>query len=197
MTQRQRLTRRQSQERTRRRLLDVAVQLFAEKGFSGTAVEEIAERAGYSKGAVYSNFVSKEDLALAVLDRRIDQQLEALSGLIPARGSDPTFWIEQGERGAQGPWDALVMELWVRALYDAEVRQRLAQQFRRVREGAAAILAGGTPPTDQERDIVTLTVALANGLALHYAVEQDPRPMRLYAEFATRLFNEYQAKRGQ
>jgi len=69
MTERHRLTRRQSQERTRRRLLDVAVEVFMEKGFARASVEEIAERAGYSKGAVYSNFASKEDLALAVLDR--------------------------------------------------------------------------------------------------------------------------------
>src|SRR5215472_2564287 len=190
MTERHRLTRRQSQERTRQRLLDIAVEVFMEKGFARASVEEIAERAGYSKGAVYSNFASKEDLALAVLDRRNEQQLAVLSELIPARGADPTFWLDQGETGSQGPWDLLLMELWVRALYDEELRQRLAQQLKRVREGAASILSGSVPPTDRQRDTVTLTIALANGLAIQYAVDPNPHLMQLFAEMAVRLFHE-------
>ena len=197
MPERERLTRRESQERTRQRLLDVAVAVFAEKGFAHATVDEIAERAGYTKGAVYSNFPSKEDLALAVLERRNDQQLEALSVLIPQRGGDPSFWVEQGKSGSQRPWDPLFMELWVRALYDEKIRLRLAQQAQRVREQAAAILSTDGPPTDEERNIVRLTIALANGLALQYALDSDPQPMHLYAGFAIRLFNDYQAKKAQ
>jgi len=189
MTERHRLTRRQSQERTRQRLLDVAVEVFMEKGFARASVEEIAERAGYSKGAVYSNFASKEDLALAVLDRRSEQQLAVLSELIPARGDDPAFWLDQGESGSQGPWDPLLMELWVRALYDEELRQRLAQQLKRTREGAASILSGSVPPTEQQRDTVTLTIALATGLSIQYAVDPDPHLMQLFAGTAVRLFH--------
>jgi AcrR family transcriptional regulator len=185
-----RLTRRESQEQTRQRLLDMAVAVFAEKGFARTSVEEIAEQAGYSKGAVYSNFTSKEDLALAVLERQIEQQLAALTELLPVHGGDPAFWIAQGEAGAQGPWDALRMELWVRARYDAEVRARLAQQALRVREGAAMIMSRGAPPTNEQRDAVSLTVALATGLAIQHALTPVPHLMRHYAEFAVRLFNE-------
>ncbi len=185
-----RLTRRESQEQTRQRLLDMAVVVFAQKGFARTSVEEIAERAGFSKGAVYSNFTSKEDLALAVLERQIEQQLAALTVLLPVHGGDPAFWIAQGEAGAQGPWDALRMELWVRARYDADVRARLAQQVWRVREGAAMILSRGAPPTDEQRDAVSLTVALATGLAIQHALTPVPHLMRRYAEFAVRLFNE-------
>src|SRR5215472_6157519 len=190
MTERHRLTRRQSQERTRQRLLDVAVEVFMEKGFARASVEEIAERAGYSKGAVYSNFASKEDLALAVLDRRSEQQLAVLSELIPARGDDLAFWLDQGESGSQGPWDPLLMELWVRALYDEELRQRLAEQLKRIREGAATILSGSVPPTDRQRDTVTLTIALATGLSIQYAVDPDPHLMQLFAQMAVRLFHE-------
>ena len=185
-----RLTRRESQERTRQRLLDVAVEVFAEKGFALASVEEIAERAGYSKGAVYSNFASKEQLGLAVLDRRIDQQLKVLANLVPAQGGDPRLWLDQAESGSKGPWDPLLMELWVRALHDQELRRRLATQQRRVREGAAAILSGGAPPSDHHRDAVTLTVALATGLSLQYSIDPDPHLMQLFAQTAARLYKE-------
>jgi AcrR family transcriptional regulator len=190
LSYRRRLTRRESQERTRQQLLDMAVEVFAEKGFARASVEEIAERAGYSKGAVYSNFASKEQLGLTVLDRRIDGQLRVLAELIPAQGGDPRFWADQAESGSKGPWDPLLMELWVRALYDDELRRRLASQQRRVREGAAAILSGGASPSDQHRDAVTLTVALATGLSLQYSVDPDPHLMQLFAQTAARLYNE-------
>ncbi len=194
---RRRLTRHERQEETHQRLLDTAVAVFAQKGFARASVEEIAEQAGFSKGAVYSNFASKEDLALVVLERQIEQQLAALTVLLPIHGGDPAFWIAQGEAGAQGPWDALRMELWVRARYDEEVRARLAQQAQRVREGAARILSGGAPPTDEQRDAVSLTVALATGLAIQHALAPVPHLMRRYAEYAVHLFNELNPLRSR
>lgn len=185
-----RLTRHASQEQTRQRLLDAAVELFLEKGFAGASVEEIAERAGYSKGAVYSNFASKEDLALAVLDRRYNQQLEVLTTLIPVQGGDPNFWINQGQAGSQGPWEPLFIELWVQALYNDELRHRLAQQRERVLDAASRILSGGAPPTEKQRDAVIINFALGSGLAIQYAIDSDDRLMQLYADLSVRLFNE-------
>lgn len=56
--------------RTRDRLLDAAVALFAEKGVLGSSVEEICERAGFTRGAFYSNFASKDELVLAAVERK-------------------------------------------------------------------------------------------------------------------------------
>jgi AcrR family transcriptional regulator len=69
---RKRLSRADSRERTAQRLMDAAQRLIARRGLDATSVEEIAEAAGYSRGAFYSNFKSKEDLFLEVLRR--DQQ---------------------------------------------------------------------------------------------------------------------------
>lgn len=66
---RKRLTRPEMQERTKARLIEAAYRLFERGGFSAVSLEEIAEEAGYSKGAVYSNFDSKEDLFLLLLSR--------------------------------------------------------------------------------------------------------------------------------
>ena len=190
MKKRQRLTRKQSQEQTQRHLLDAAIELFLEKGFARSSVEEIAERAGYSKGAIYSNFSSKEELALAVLERRGDEQLERFSTVLMAQGGDATFWHGEATSGAEGVWEILKMELWVQALYDESLRQRLAVQDEQIREAAARILSGGAEPTPQQRDAVTLVIALSSGLALQYTVSQDPHLFELWATFAARLFNE-------
>src|SRR3984885_14885837 len=64
---RQRLTREQSKDQTRQRLLDAAQAIFMKKGFVAASVEDIAEAAGYTRGAFYSNFRSKPELFLELL----------------------------------------------------------------------------------------------------------------------------------
>lgn len=63
---------------TRDRLVDAAITVFAEKGVLGASVEEICETAGFTRGAFYSNFSSKEGLCVAVLERQVADQLNAL-----------------------------------------------------------------------------------------------------------------------
>ena len=62
---------------TREKLIDAAVWLFAEKGVLGASVEEICERAEFTRGAFYSNFADKDALCLAVLNRQADRELAA------------------------------------------------------------------------------------------------------------------------
>src|SRR5690625_521350 len=71
-----RLTREESKQKTRNELLQVASKMFAKKGFHDTSVDQIAEEAGYSKGAVYSNFGSKEDLFLSVFSENQKKDLQ-------------------------------------------------------------------------------------------------------------------------
>ncbi len=63
--------------RTRAELIRAARVVFLRRGFHGASVDEIAEEAGYTKGAVYSNFASKDDLYLAVLQAHYEQRTEA------------------------------------------------------------------------------------------------------------------------
>src|SRR3712207_2353865 len=69
------LTRDERRERTRGDLIDAADRLFVRQGFHATSVDTVAAEAGYTKGAVYSNFASKEDLFLAVYERRVEGAL--------------------------------------------------------------------------------------------------------------------------
>lgn len=73
-----RLTREQSRQRTRERLLDAAQEVFAREGYSAASCEQIAEHAEFSKGAIYSNFAGKEALFLELLARNMDREKQAM-----------------------------------------------------------------------------------------------------------------------
>lgn len=78
----ERWTRERRVEHTRSLLLDAAEQLFARKGLSGAALEDIADAAGYTRGAIYAHFGSKEELFLAVIERQRQRFLEGFTDLV-------------------------------------------------------------------------------------------------------------------
>src|SRR6187399_1806646 len=88
-----RMTRAERQQRTREEVLAAADRLFVERGFHATSVDEIAHAAGYTKGAVYSNFAAKEDVLFAVYERRMDRAIAELERTLAA-SEDPAGWIE-------------------------------------------------------------------------------------------------------
>ena len=73
---------------TRQHLLDAAAIVFARNGFHGSTLDEVAATAGFTKGAVYSNFTSKDDLFLELLDDRIDRQFELVSEILESSSHD-------------------------------------------------------------------------------------------------------------
>jgi AcrR family transcriptional regulator len=86
---RRRLTRPETQALTRRRLLDAAAEVFGEKGFRAASLTDVADRAGYTIGAVYSNFASKDELFHALMRERLRIAEEELAGNIGDDQSDP------------------------------------------------------------------------------------------------------------
>src|SRR5947208_6787622 len=73
------LTPERRRELTRTALVEAAADVFAKRGFDGASLEEIAEAAGFSRGAIYSNFGSKEDLMLAVVERYNETLVDAFA----------------------------------------------------------------------------------------------------------------------
>src|ERR1700722_16607268 len=69
-------------EATRRRLLEAAGQIFGSEGFEAARIEDIAAKAGYTRGAFYSNFESKEDIFLALLEQSISGRIEQINSLL-------------------------------------------------------------------------------------------------------------------
>ena len=86
MRSEKRLTREEKKALTRERLIEAAAQVFARKGFAATSLDEIAEEAGLTKGAVYSNFASKEDLVRALLEERLQTRLYGIPDTVPREG---------------------------------------------------------------------------------------------------------------
>jgi AcrR family transcriptional regulator len=118
--------------RNRAALLEAAARVYARRGFDGATVDEVAEDAGFTKGAVYSHFGSKENLLLALLDERVAAQIGEQIALF-----DPTQNSWERPRIGADRWMAelrrdpesfrLFVELWARAQRDDELRERLVE----------------------------------------------------------------------
>src|SRR5947209_2500039 len=120
-------TRGQRRAETRERLLEAAARVFAQRGYHGASVEEIAERAGFSTGALYSNFEGKEDLFLALFDQHVAERITAMGQVI-----NETDTPAGRAHGAADQWMAflrenrdwflLFIEFWAYAIRDPKLR---------------------------------------------------------------------------
>jgi AcrR family transcriptional regulator len=180
-----RLTREESRVETRRRLLDAAEQVFAERGFHGASIEEIAGRAGFSSGAFYSNFDDKQELFLALFDRRTEAQLAAVAELMHTNPAPADFFEALREwnvrRGNQRAWLMLSLEFVLYTLRNPRARLKLAERERRGRDAYArgaivqheALGLSLPAPPDQ---LGLILQALDQGFALQESIDPETVP---------------------
>lgn len=171
-----RLNRNEARRLNVQRLIESAAEVFAEQGFHAASVDVIANRAGLTKGAAYANFSSKEELFLAVLEARMQAQLEMVEDLAAAAedlppsetlGLTPSLdWVEES-------WCLLVSEFWLHALRHPPVRSRLAELYGRFRCGLAPLLEGLTPSGVTGEELAGVVIALYQGLSLQRHVDPD------------------------
>ncbi|MFF4585503.1 TetR/AcrR family transcriptional regulator [Streptomyces sp. NPDC001388] len=139
-----RLSRVESQERTREQLVATARELFLRDGYGVTSLSDVAERAGYSKGAVYSNFRSKGHLCLAVLDAIRAEQLALLTeAVLRDAGADDRLaaFAAWGEAHiGDETWTLLEVEFLIGARHDAELRGEITARVTAIREALAQLL---------------------------------------------------------
>lgn len=178
---RPRRTRAEQQAATRAALVAAAAEVMAERGVAGTTVEEVTARAGFTRGAFYSNFADKDALVDAVLDARMAYEIADLTPLVAAATTPDDLMAALRRRGG-GPdvrtWRLLLAELQLHALRVPELRPRLAAWHQQQRDGYRAVvehvlaLGGITPPADL--DLVALIIqVLDDGIANHHDVEGD------------------------
>jgi AcrR family transcriptional regulator len=140
-----RLTRTQSQARTRQLLVATARALFLRDGYAATSLEKVAEEAGFSKGAVYSNFDGKDALCLAVLDtihaEVADAVLGSLRGAASIEAALASLDLWADARLGDPDWSALEAEFAARSRRDPALRASLEARNRRIREMVADALA--------------------------------------------------------
>ena len=122
-------------EITRARFIQSAEKIFARDGFEAAKLEEIANDAGYTRGAFYSNFESKEDLFFALLEKEISHRIAALEKEM-AKFRDPEAKLKAMRefflsKTLDRRWSLLAMEFKLFAVRHPEVKQRLAAMHRR------------------------------------------------------------------
>jgi AcrR family transcriptional regulator len=195
-----RLSRAERQARTRAALLDAAARVFVRDGFQGSSVEAIAAEAGYTRGAFYSNFDSKEELFAELLQERVF----ALYHEIAAEVSDdpgrrPTARalgerLAAMQRHPDGRWlFPLWLELITHGGRDKHFRSIAAGFWSANRAlGAealrAAYAAGNAEPPVPAEDLATAVIALDIGLAIQSFLDPEAAPLELYPELFDLLF---------
>jgi AcrR family transcriptional regulator len=196
-----RLSRAESRARTREALIRAAGEVFVERGFAGSSVEAIAERAGFTRGAFYANFAGKEELFAEVLQSTVyaayrameEQQLASDAPLPSARESAELLAAIQAN--PDGRW---MFRLWLELLLQAgrsESMRRLAVEFWRTNRGLLAKLTerrfeevGREPPLDPHV-LASALIAMDIGLAIQHYVDPDAVPLDVYPDVFGTLFD--------
>jgi AcrR family transcriptional regulator len=172
-------TRAERQAQTRQELVDAAERLFTAQGFHATSLDAVAAEAGFTKGAVYSNFASKEDLFFAVYERRVDARVAELERTIaaaptPREGIERIIPRNADRPAASDGWMAVFFEFWAHVLRHPELRERFAAQHRRIIDVlAAAMVESGEEMPDDPHKLATARYAMQLGLQLERLTQPD------------------------
>ncbi|MDJ0393450.1 TetR/AcrR family transcriptional regulator [Rhodococcus sp. G-MC3] len=166
----------------RERLLDAAAEEFTENGFAAAKLQDIARRAGFTKGAVYSNFDSKQALFAELLSKRsmelAGRVIETVSGLGPGDaagkgGSAIATWVV-----AEPRWPLLVTEFGIQVGRDPKLAPEYRLERRHLRDELAALISQraatwGVVDGLDARRVATSLLALISGLAVEHSVDPE------------------------
>jgi len=164
--------------RNRESVLAAARRVFLDRGYSGATLDSIAEEAGFSKGVMYSQFESKADLFLALLDRRIDERRQENERIVELQpGLDGlAMLLRAGVDGApeETAWARVLIEFRSLASRDPQLNARYAAAHERTVRGVAAVLEQlwadvQMTPHYSFSEMAVFILALSSGVALENA----------------------------
>ena len=192
-TARKRLTREESRAQTRERLIETAQHLFVSNGYGGASIRDIADKAGYSQGAFYSNFSSKEDVLLELLRRHMETEATQLSKVMGDDAQKPEQMLAELEAWAStlnhdADWCMLSIELQLHA----NRSRTFAAEYRKVWDKHRSEIGGvigqlfsklkHTPPAAPD-ELAAAFMALSHGLALQRTTTRPDPSGRLIMVF--------------
>jgi AcrR family transcriptional regulator len=197
-----RLTRKEKQAETRRLLLSAAERVFLRRGLQGSSVEEIAAEAGFTRGAFYSNFKSKDELFVELLQDRIYSQYAQMAEQAQEQPGTPRERLRWGiervrdvQKGEQGRW---LFRLWLECLTQAARDEEFRELAAGFWSGNRTLLAGQIKATFEEEvgrkpplppdQIATAMIALDVGLAVQHLVDPEEVPLQAYVPLFDLLF---------
>lgn len=201
-----RRTRKEQQAETRQRLLEAAASVFSQKGLEQASVEQVASEAGFTKGAFYANFASKEELFLEILDERFAERVRVLDEIMDAGGS----MEEQARAGGaefqdyvkgDPEWERLFFEFAAHAARNEGFREELVARYRMLIDRIAAVAerrleAAAIEPPGRPRDFAHAVFAAGNGVALQQLLDPEGTPPDLFADMLELLTLGVLAKTG-
>jgi len=181
LDRRTRAARAQGRE-ARDELLAAALRVFARLGYRQAGVDEIAAQAGYSKGALYWHFSSKEELLLALLEEHIDAPMREMVALLESAPADRDMAAEAGRafaRQLSKQRDAVLLEreYWSLAIRDPELRTIYAERQTELRDALSGALEArarhlGTPDLPMPaKDVARIVMSIIGGLSIDELIE--------------------------
>jgi AcrR family transcriptional regulator len=193
------LSRAEAKARTRKLLLEAAARTFARKGFAGASVEEIAESAGFSIGALYSNFANKEELFLELYSAynsdRIAEAVEVVRERQP--GTDRAvheisrILIDAADKDTD--FALLQAEFWLYAARNPHVLDTMVAQMREPRAALEELIAGALAARKTSREatpqaVAAVVAALFEGLVRQRLINPAQVPDDLFGHALRWLF---------
>lgn len=163
----------------RDRILDAALAVFAAEGFAGATIDAIGQAAGFTKGAVYSNFESKDELFLALLDRQFETRGELIATAFDNSGGDTAATARALSRSMlesihdQNDFYLVLTEYWLRAVRDPQLRERLIARRRAAVEQALHVVdnVATALPRQNLLALAQLVVTMSTGVAMEEVLQ--------------------------
>ena len=190
-------------DETRRAILRAARRLFGERGYAQTTLDEISEAAGFTKGAFYWHFDSKEDLLVEVFEDWVAEGVGNLRRALEASGTRTRVrtldrW-HRGDAARSAQWVRFELELLGLAAENPELAARLRERQAVVRDLLAAALGDelerrAGAGTLRPRELATLVSALSDGLLQQELV--DPGARGLFGKGVELLLGAGRGRRG-
>lgn len=187
------MTREESKALTRTRLLQAARNVFLERGFHAATIETIADEAGFTIGALYSNFEGKGELFVAVFEEYVARRADEVRGAVaeyPLEDGQTSAaavrWMEQ--LAIEPQWFPVFVEFWSHAVRDEQLRRKFAIPLEAVRVAIGQIVERYTQQQGIElslssEQVGTAINALGNGIALERLADPDAVPEGLFGDF--------------
>jgi AcrR family transcriptional regulator len=177
---------RPTRDATRERLFEAAARVFEARGIGAASVEAIAVAAGFTRGAFYSNFASKDELIVAMLEDHVERSVRHHLDLL-ARHRDPVDFLaalrasDRDRQDSLGRAPLLHMELILFVARSAKRRPALAKRLRARRALVTEIVATTTRAARRGRVVDpawagAMLLALEDGFRLHRLIDPDTTP---------------------
>jgi AcrR family transcriptional regulator len=177
---------RPTRDDTREKLFEAAARVFEEQGIGGASIETIAAAAGFTRGAFYSNFKSKDELIIAMLEDHVEQSIGRIRDLLDRHKSLPDFLdaLKSMDRSQQDPLGRsplLHMEMILFVARAEKRRPELAKRLRARRKLVTDIIE--TTARNSGRATIlnpiwagALVLALEDGFRLHRLIDPETTP---------------------